>query len=84
MLFDRKSRRFCVRCRERWPQDARNLCRRCNRELGETRSLVALDAEALAKQQARRPARRIEPGGPRPSPIVVVKGQEFEVVWDGS
>ena len=75
---------MCRRCGNRWAQ-ARNLCRRCGRETGvDGRSTFERDRDRLARAQQAVAERRPLSGPIAPGRTVIVNGQEFEVVWDGS
>jgi predicted amidophosphoribosyltransferase len=74
----KKTRRWCWRCRKRWPQKD-GLCRACGRELGDRQTTFERDQVRLHKRPT--PARVDEtPVSPRETTI---DGVTYLVVYDG-
>ena len=73
----------CVDCGRRWKQDG-DLCRQCARENGVDHRRERA-ADRLARQQAElaKLQRKVpKPDGPKR--VRVIRGVEYEVVWDGT
>lgn len=75
----------CRRCKERWAQLKGGLCRRCARELGDTRSNFEI------RRDRQRSLHKPSPPVPRAVPLapyrrrtVTIHGTEYEVTFDGS
>jgi hypothetical protein len=73
---------FCRICGERYRQEY-GLCRTCSRAAGLVTHHLELDAAVVALHQARMQTLRPDQT-PRPCPVVVIEGTEFEIVWDGA
>ena len=82
----RRTPRLCDRCHERSAQSRLGICRRCQRELGDTRTLFEREAESVARQHARFKGGKIplEDLVPRPDKILTIAGVDYYVVWDGA
>lgn len=72
-----------MRCRERWPQGARRLCRQCERETGDTRGNFERERDVLRTRVTPRHVEP-EPDPPLPRPVVEAHGELFVVVWSGT
>lgn len=72
----------CKACGIRWIANAETqMCRRCHKAAVQwAQQQMKRDDEADAKAEARARLERPE----RPTRTVVVRGVEYEVVWDGS
>lgn len=73
----------CTNCRIRYIQEDR-LCRRCSRDLGDTRSTADFDRLRTDRRKARRQTAPAGPQPPSPRRVVVIDGRAFDVVWDGT
>jgi hypothetical protein len=81
--LDQRRRQYrCKRCRERWSQGRLGWCRRCEREVAESRDSVERARLALELKRRREAieTRRAEP--PREKPTIVVDDVEYEVLND--
>jgi hypothetical protein len=76
--------RRCTRCQERWPQGKGDLCRRCQRELGDTRGNKDRERELVARHRGPIPKLFVPPPAPRSPRTVIIRGTAFEIVWDGT
>jgi hypothetical protein len=79
--------RRCTRCTYRWRQGAHGLCRTCERiekEEAGFKSTALRDRERQARRDAQLAAlERAKPRGTERR-TVVIRGVEFDVVWDGT
>jgi threonine dehydrogenase-like Zn-dependent dehydrogenase len=73
----------CRRCQERCAQGGTGLCRRCQRETGDTKTNKERERERIERHRPKLfvPAADLKP---RPSRTVVIGGVEYEVTFDGS
>jgi hypothetical protein len=74
---------LCKRCHQRYAQE-RGRCRRCNRERGDTRRVIEIEAAQLARLFARYDAPRPAPVPPGHRRTVTIDGIEYEVMFDGT
>ena len=82
-----KNRPVCKACQSKWPQRYTGLCVSCAKKLGVWESTKEREARQLARKNAREAeklsaALKAEPV-PIPSTSRVIKGVEYEVVFDG-
>lgn len=71
----------CHVCGTRWAQSRDRLCRRCQRELGDTSTTFEREQARLARTP--RP-RRVPAYEPDRSRTVTIGHREYWVMWDGS
>lgn len=76
---------MCTRCGERERQSVLGLCRRCERETGDGRTIKEREAEDVARQQLKlAKASRLGPPGPLVFREVTIDGVCYEVRLDGA
>jgi hypothetical protein len=64
-------------------QDSTGLCRRCGRDSG-VYQLNGREADAALIERQRRATPPIATQPMRESRVVMIRGVEFEIVWDGA
>ena len=78
------NRAMCDRCGEHYRQRGTTTCRRCAREEGDVRTTAELERDHLLARSRGQVAPRHVTVAPFVPFTRVVRGEWFDVMWDGS